>query len=54
MYGQTTSMYKTLVDAYHTVLVKMRENNLLLPMAMILALCGGGAVAGKAAATDLY
>ncbi len=49
MYGQTTSMYKTLVDAYHTVLVKMREKNLVLPMAMIMAICGGMAPAAQAA-----
>ena len=52
MHGQTTRMYKTLVEAYHTVLLRMRGNNLVLPAAMITALCGGAAVTQKAAAVD--
>ena len=53
MHGQTTHMHKTLVDAYRAVLVRMRQNNRVLPVAMIMALCAGGSLAGRAQAATL-
>lgn len=54
MYGQTISMYKTLVDAYRTVLGRMREHNLVLPMTMIMALCGGAMAQQASAASYIW
>ncbi len=52
MCGQTSSMHQILVFAYRTVLVRMQMKNLILPMGVMMALCGA-VVAPQAKAATL-